>query len=140
MKETLTISCGKSLSSHTRNTIVPLLFNADGTAFGKNRRGDDVFILLGEESTDSKVIARTRSKGQNFTSVSMNMVTTNRLPGHDAPTWYYYEEPNYVQISFVFPVGFVHPSYGPQNHVRIFVFKKQKGQWTGVEDNSTVGY
>jgi hypothetical protein len=113
-----------------------LQFNNDGTAKGKDKDGKDVYILIGEKSTDEKVIADLKNK--NLLSLATGLVTKNKLPGHDAPTWYYHQTADRLQISFVFPVGFVHPSYGPQNHVRIFIFEKQKGEWSVVEDNSSV--
>lgn len=115
---------------------ITLQFNDDGTAKGKDKDGNDVYILIGERSTDQKVIADLKKK--NLLNLSMGFVTKNKLPGHDAPTWYYYQSADRLQISFVFPVGFVHPSHGPQAHVRIVAFEKENGEWTVKEDNSSV--
>ena len=115
---------------------ITLQFNDDGTAKGKDKDGNDVYILRGERSTDDKVIADLKNK--NLLSLAMGLVTKNKLPGHDAPTWYYYQAADRLQISFVFPVGFVHPSHGPQPHVRIFAFEKENGEWTVKENNSSV--
>lgn len=71
-------------------------------------------------------------------SLAMGLVTKNGLPGHDASTWFYHQTADCLRISLVFPVGFVHPSYGLQTHVRIFIFEKQNGKWSVVEDNSSV--
>lgn len=115
---------------------ITLQFNVDGTAKGKDKEGNDVYLLLGERSTDDKVIADLKKK--NLLSLATGLVTKNELPGHDAPTWYYYQGVDRLQISFVFPVGFVHPSYGAQRHVRIVVFEKANDKWTIKEDNSSV--
>lgn len=116
---------------------INLKFNDDGTAKGVDKASNDVYILMGERTTDNEVIADLRKK--NLLSMSMDLVAKNRLPGHDAPTWYYHQTTDRIQISFVFPVGFVHPSYGPQRHVRIFIFQKEEGAWSVTEDNSSVG-
>ncbi len=136
--ETLHITCSQKKEFKIDNEIIPLKFNLDGTAVGKNKKKDDVFILIGQKLTDYEVIAKTRNKSEHFNTIAMNMVTRNKLPGHDAPTWYYHETFGYVQISFVFPLDFVHPLYGPQDHVRIFIFKRQNNKWIGIEDNSSV--
>ena len=113
-----------------------LVFNEDGTAKGLTESGKDVFILLGERSNDSKVITDLSKKG--LREISMNLVVKNKLPGHDAPTWFYFQSEDYLQISYVFPVGFVHPSYGQQDHVRIFKFEKKNDEWRVREDNTSV--
>lgn len=115
-----------------------LQFNTDGTAKGKAENNENVYLLIGKKSTDSKVIADLSKR--KLRSLSMNLVIKNKLPGHDAPTWFYFQSKNYLQISFVFPKNFTHPSYGPQNRVRIFTYKKEHNKWLVNEDNSSVRF
>lgn len=111
-------------------------FNSDGTAKSGASNSKDGFILIGEKSTDNKVIADLSKKG--LRGISMDLVIKNKLPGHDAPNWFYYSSDDYIQISFVFPENFVHPSYGPQARVRIFKYEKIQNKWKVREDNSSV--
>lgn len=117
---------------------IKLQFNIDGTAKGKTANNEDAYILIGKKSTDSKVI--TNLSNRKLRSLSMNLVIKNKLPGHDAPVWFYFQSENYLQISFVFPKNFIHPSYGPQNRVRIFTYKKEHNKWQINEDNSSVHF
>jgi hypothetical protein len=77
---------------------ISLQFNDNGTAKGKDKGGNGVYIRIGEQSTDEEVIADLKNK--NLLSMAMGLIKRNKLPGHDAPTWYYYKTSDRIQISF----------------------------------------
>lgn len=113
-----------------------LTFNEDGTAKGKTMNGENIFILLGEKLTDNEVVVDLAKKG--LRKMLIDLEVKNRLPRLDATILYYHQTDSLLQISFVFPIDFIHPFYGKQEHIRVFKYIKNNEKWTIKEDNTSV--
>ncbi|MEM9921163.1 MAG: hypothetical protein AAF990_23880 [Bacteroidota bacterium] len=109
-------------------------FNGDGSGFGQSSNGLNMYMIPGKLSDQEEVLEFYDRLG--ISDLADEVILNVDLQTNRTEAVYWYELEDYIEVSYILPIGEVHPRLGLQPRIRTLFFRKVDGQWSGIEEFS----